>query len=78
MGNTKGNHHGIISTGNAILDLWAYCWHEAFELAEIGDHQSMVELLDFFGRECLSDLYHRGCIGWDPATVTVQMYMEVA
>lgn len=77
MGNNN-HHRGIISTGDAILDLWAYCWHDAFELAEIGDHQSMVELLAFFGNERLSDLYHRGCIGWDPANVPVQLSMEVA
>lgn len=68
---------GAVKTGDPILDLWVYCWRDAFDLAANGDEQSKAELVAYFGIPLLFNLYRRRVIHWDPLTVTMQPMLEV-
>jgi len=67
----NGHHKGVYSTGDPVIDLWAYVWYDAFSRADAGDEESRIQLLSYFGFERLADLHRRNVIKWDPQTVSM-------
>ena len=56
----------IESTGDPFMDMLAVAWLSAFKMAERGDVQSRIDILDMFGLGSVALLYRDGCITWDP------------